>query len=351
MKTVCSTSTTVNTETTLPPAGSKVVADVAAYYDDLASKGGVLLDSQAVELRLQQQFVTATAALNAAVPTIGAYNRIESALATLIGWKRWLWQGTNSGTSAGLVRQSLLENAALAQELILLAANHRNLPLIKSMQTKLFASAPDVPKARLLELLHDQIVVGNFKQLQNVFDSPVVVEQLAQRFLKHQQNLDELGLPASVRQSLEELGQQVSTTFDEMRAIALRSGLNVEDVGNGGYLPLRATQEFQKVLTAGKESFLKGFKPMEELLQRQRKTLMPVVADVDTVARMWQKQLLKTDLDTDSLLELSGKELQELAERADKVRDEAVGLREARHPKFEKQLETLERSLNAKEMA
>jgi hypothetical protein len=348
---VCSTVTKVITEATLKPTGSKVVDEVASYYDDIAKKGGVLLDSQTVELRLQQQFVTATAALNAAVPTLGAYNRIESALATLFGWKRWLWQSVTSGTGAGLARQFLVENANLAQELIILAANHRNLPLIKSMQTKLFASAPDVPKTRLLEVLHDQIVVGNFKQLKNVTDSPLVLEALAQRYLKHQQNLDDLGIGATTRQALAELGERVSETFDEMRAIALRAGFNVENVGNGGYMPIRATQAFSDVLLKGKESFLKGFKPLEELLQKQRKTLLPVVADLDTLARMWQRQLLKTELDTNSLLELSGKELQELAERADKVRDEADALRLASQPKFEKQLEALERSINKREVA
>lgn len=349
-KAFCTTKTTVNEQTTLPPSGSAVQAGVKAYYDQVAREGGVLLRAEEIELRLQQDFVTGVAGLASSLPKLGNYNRLESALATLLGWKRWLWQSTKTGTGAGLAREALLERANSAQELVRLLALHKSLPLVRQMQARLFELAPkELPRTRLLELLYDQIVVGNLGKLRNVTDSPLVLERATQRYLKHQDNLAQAGLDTATVEQLERLSVQISETFDEVRFAAGQAGLNVDILANGGYFPLRATQEFANALAEGKETFVKGFKPLEELVQKQRKTNVPVVADLDTVARLFQKQLLKTDLDASKLANMSAKELSALAEAAESVQKQGADIRSALEAKKATQLEKLERSLNKKQ--
>jgi hypothetical protein len=350
---ICSTVASVAVETVLKPTGSKAAEASAAFYDDLANKGGVLLDSQAIELALQKEFVSAATALGGSLPKLGAYNRIESAMSYLLGWNRWLWQSTSQATGSGAVRQTLVERATLAKEMIHLLALRRTLPRVRSMQTALFESMPNVAKTQLQELLYDQIVIGNFKQLKNVFDSPLVLETLSQRFLKHQDNLDRLGVSQPVRDQLQALSLEIGEGYDLMRRVALQSGLNVEALPNGGYSPIQITDEFLNAFAAGKEQMLAGFKPLEAVIQKQRKTNLPVVADVETVARLWYKQLVQTnvDVEADKLLELSGAELVRVTEAAAKVSDTIDNLVAEKAVKEATGFEKLERSINAKEIA
>jgi hypothetical protein len=180
----------------------------------------------------------------------------------------------------------------------------------------------------------------------------LVLETLSQRFLKHQENLDSLGVPQPVRDQLQALSVEIGEGYDLMRRVALQSGLNVEALPNGGYAPIQITDEFLNAFAEGKEQMLAGFRPIEAIVQKQRKTNLPVVADLETVARLWYKQLVKTnvDLEADKLLELSGAELVRVTEAAAKVRETIDNLVVEKAGKEKLGFKKLERSINDKEI-
>jgi hypothetical protein len=345
---VCSINATSPTEQRTPPVGSKIATSTTEYYNKLAKEGGVLNTSQQLEVNLQRDFVSSVSNLASAVPTLGAYNRIESALSTLLAWKRYLWQNTNTGFDAGLVRQTLVERSTTAAEMVRMLAVEKSLPLVKQLRTALANAAPNLPATRVNELLHDQIVVGNHYQLLNVLDSPIVHERLYQRAQLHNAALVDAGLSQQAIDNLQQLSVQISNTFDEMRKVAGNSGFNIDLMANGGYFPLRATAEFERFAKASNEQWLSGFKSVQELVQKQRKTNAPVVVDIDHLASLMQSQLLGVELGGKSLADLSRIELELVAKQATVAEESAAQLQEAAVTRLAKEQASAAKSLGYK---
>lgn len=324
---VCSLNTPVATEQRVPPTGSKKAQSTEEYFAQVAKEGGVLNTAQQLEIGLQKDFVTGVSNMASAVPVLGNYNRVESALATLLGWKRWLWQSVSQGTDAGLVREALFERSMQASEMVRMLAIQKSLPDIQKLYTTLVNSATNVPATRLQELLHDQIIVGNAGKLLNVVDSPLVMERLHQRYMKHQANLDDIGLSPAVKQQLEDLSIKISNTFDETRYAAGQAGFAIDSIENGGYFPIRVTEEFSKLLDKSGEQWLSGFKPLKEIMQRQRRTNMPVVVDLDHMTTLLQSKLLNRELGGESLAAMGEQELKIVGEQAAKAQDTIAEIR------------------------
>lgn len=324
---VCSINTPIATEQRTPPTGSKKAQSTEEYFDQVAKEGGVLNNAQQLEIGLQKDFITGVSNMLSTVPVLGNYNRVESALATLLGWKRWLWQSVSQGTDAGLVREALFERSMQASEMVRMIAIQKSLPDIQRLYSTLVENATNVPATRLQELLHDQIIVGNAGKLLNVVDSPLVMERLHQRYMKHQANLDDVGLSPAIKQQLEDLSVRISNTFDETRYAAGKSGFAIDSIENGGYFPIRVTEEFSKLLDKSGEQWLSGFKPLKEVMQRQRRTNMPVVVNLDHITTLLQRQLLNKDVGEESLAALGEQELKVVGEQATKAQDTIAEIR------------------------
>lgn len=346
---VCSLNTPTPTQQRTPPTGSKKAQSTEEYYSNIAKEGGILNTAQQLEIELQKDFISGVSNLASAVPVLGNYNRVESALATLLGWKRWLWQSGSQGTDAGLVREALFERSMQASEMVRMIALQKSLPDVQRLYSTLVDSAPTVPATRLQELLHDQIIVGNSGKLMNVVDSPLVLERLHQRYIKHQANLDDIGLSPAAKQQLEDLSIKISNTFDETRYAAGKSGFAIDSIENGGYFPVRVTEEFSKLLNKSGEQWLSGFKPLKEVVQRQRRTNMPVVVDLEHMTTLLQKQLLNKEIGGKSLEELSVQELKLVGEQATKAQETIATIRTTQQEAQAKVTEAATKSLEYKQ--
>lgn len=346
---VCSLNTPVATQQRTPPTGSKKAQSTEEYFTQVAREGGVLNTAQQLEIGLQKDFVTGVSNMASAVPVLGNYNRVESAMATLLGWKRWLWQSVSQGTDAGLAREALFERSMQASEMVRMLAIQKSLPDIQKLYTTLVNSATNVPATRLQELLHDQIIVGNANKLLNVVDSPLVLERLHQRYMKHQANLDEIGLSPAIKQQLEDLSVRISNTFDETRYAAGQSGFAIDSIENGGYFPIRVTEEFGKLLDKSGEQWLSGFKPLKEVMQRQRRTNMPVVVDLDHMTTLLQSKLLNRELGGESLAAMGEQELKIVGEQAAKAQDTIAEIRVSQRAAQAKATEEATKSLAYKQ--
>jgi hypothetical protein len=305
-----------NEEGLTKPTGSPAVEKVQAFYKELAQQAGVITPAQQLELGLQADFVSSVASLSSAVVNPGRYNKIESYMASFLGWKRWIWQGIKDSTNAGAIRQDLFERSRTAGHMIRMLAQNKALPAIHESLAILKAEVGDsIPATRIHELLHDQIVIGNMHKLQNVSDSPIMLATLNKRYLDFKRALSESGISSQAQEQLEKLGLQISSTYDELRAVAGKAGMDIDRMENGGYFPIQATEEFKKVVGQQNEAWQGGFKSLQADLQKARKTNLPVVADVDFLAARLQKQLLGKEISEQGWEELSQKELDVVLEQ------------------------------------
>lgn len=102
--------------------GSAVAARVRGFYENLSKRAGVVTPAKELEAAMSQEFqVLASAAAH--IPNIKSYNKIESLLATALGWKAMAWQApANTYTGAGAMRQFFMDKANVAANLIQTAA-------------------------------------------------------------------------------------------------------------------------------------------------------------------------------------------------------------------------------------
>ena len=279
--------------------------------------GGVLSDKQALELELQRDFIAGATALTSSVMTIKNSNKVSNFLAANLGWQRYLWQNMKQTSNAGGIRQTLVERSRAAGSMIRLLAMEKSMPLIRRLVSELKIAAPDIDAVKLQQLVHDQVVIGNYPMLRNVSDSPILIEELNQRLLKHQQNLTDAGVNEVAQAKLKELSVKISNTFDEMRYTAGQAGVDIDRLSNGGYFPIQITDEFEKVWKTKNERWLSGYKSVEESFQKERKTLIPVVLDQDEIASLLHKQLLGRDISEEGAVLLTKAEAEKAREGAE----------------------------------
>lgn len=314
------------------PAGSSVVRQIQKHYKEIEQQAGVLNEAARLELNLQRDFVISATNLTASVPSVAKYNRLESNMAALLGWKRFIWQSTSDATSAGAVRQTLKERADTAGEIVRLLALNKALPKIRQLQREFLLAVKDnVSATRAQELLYDEVVVGNYPKLLNVSDSALVQERVAAKYLAHKENLLAAGLDDAAQEKLGMLSEEISHAFDEVRYVAGKAGFDIDRLENGGYFPIQATEEFSKFLRANSDTWLEGFQGIKELVQKQRTTNVPIVANLDHMARLLSKQLTGISIPTKSLLELDEITAEQVAKAAKAADEKILEIRKA-HP-------------------
>jgi hypothetical protein len=272
-------------------AESPLANRIRTFFKDLSSKAGLLTDTARLELLLQQEYAIKAASV-AHIPNIKNYNKIESTLAKLLGWKSWAWQAlTETMTDAGAVRYAFLDRAELARNLIETATVYKILPNVRKLYEELKFKLPFLPEAQLQNLLYDHIVVGQMPKLYNIMDSPIVRDQLIGRYNAHIRKLQNLGLPPTSIQTLDELSGKISEAFDTLRAIAGREGLDIPTLENGGYFPLRAQQEAKKLFDEfSKTLSIKGSSSSlfdtDAFFLQARASHVPIVWKSDKLAKL-----------------------------------------------------------------
>lgn len=272
-----------------PPKGSKLKSRILSLYNGIADVAGVVTTRQQLEADLSSEFAV-IAASAAELPNLTRYNWLENKLASWFGVRSWLWQAGDLGrTTAGKVSDALLQKGREASQFISYLALNKAIPDIRRLYSELQTSLPNVDIQDLQEILHDHIVIGQFPKLQNVYDSPVVRAQLAERYLKHTERLTGMGVDAEAIKKLDELSGVISGHLDGVRILVGRYGLDIKQLQNGGYFPLQLTDEARKVVEAASETAFssksKAVRDAAGVLNDSRKSLIPVVLDLPELAK------------------------------------------------------------------
>jgi hypothetical protein len=272
------------------PEGSKVGKQVSDFYDALEKRGGVLSDKSNIELKFHKEFnILANSA--ASIPVIKNYNAVQSVLAKALGWKSLVTQAVNlEMTDAGAVRYLFQTKQREVTGLLKIASLNKAIPVISTMYDTLVKSLPDIEPRLLQEVLHDHIVIGQFPKLQNIFKSEVVNVQLMQRYQKHTQRLESLGMGINDIAKLDRLAGEISQAFDNARMIVGKYGLDVKALENGGYFPIQVNDEIRKLIEGANETARNTEAgrvfDTAKLLSSSRTSSMPVVLDPGKLANV-----------------------------------------------------------------
>lgn len=268
--------------------GSAVVARVQGFYENLRKRAGVVPPAKETEAQMLQEYqVLASAAVH--IPNVKSYNKLENMLASALGWKSLLWQAPNNTyTGAGSVRAFFLEKANVAGNLIQSAALYKSLPDIQKMYNQLKEATPGIPEGQLQELLYDQVAVGQFPKLQNIYDSPVIRYQLDRRYMEHVNRLSKLGLSPEQIAALDETAGRIAGNLESLRRIAAEQGLDISVIRNGGYFPLKADEAIRRFMSQDEALVSEGTKAFNtaELLRRTRVSNVPIVFDLEKTAEL-----------------------------------------------------------------
>ena len=275
--------------------GSAVAARVRGFYANLSKRAGVVMPNKQLEAAMTQEFqVLVTAAAH--IPNITRYSRLENLMASALGWKSLLWQAPNNElTNAGAFRKYFTEKANVAANLIQSAAAYKSLPEIQKMYNELKTAVPNLPESQLQELLYDQIAIGQFPRLQNIYDSPLVKYQLERRYIEHNTRLAALGISQAQIATLDNLAGRISGHLEVLRKLAAEQGLDISVLKNGGYFPLQAEEEIRKFFAKETALASKGTEVFEsaELLRKTRVSNVPIVFDLEKTAKMLKMSKLE----------------------------------------------------------
>jgi hypothetical protein len=304
------------------PEGSRVSNAVVDFFTTIRSRAGVLTPKEDLELMWTEEIAKLTTGA-ANIPVIKQHNVIEDLLARALGYQSTMFGAVNGKkTAAGAFQDLLITNAKIASNTINYMTTYKSLPVVKELYEKLVKALPDLSENRIQELLHDQVVIGLYPELLNVVDSPVAQQQLRMRYFKHHNNLLEAGLTTPQIQELDKVARTISKHFDEARFAAGKFGLDVEQLQNGGFYPLRTKDYIKKFLD--KETGLGANKPAEsflnaDVINKSRSSMVPLVLDVDKAATVLgtdtitlTKELLQPGLVTQRLRELPEETLEKL---------------------------------------
>jgi hypothetical protein len=270
------------------PQGSKALKSVVEFYAELKKRGGVVSEAKDVEAAFAREFgILLTSAAHA--PVLKGYSKIQNLLATALGFKSTVLGAVDLAmTEAGATRYLLQTKAKEANKLLQLAALNKSLPKIRELSAEFAKALPSMEKARMEELLHDHIVIGQFPKLQNIYDSPVVRVQLAQRYQEHTARLLDEGVSPAAIKKMDELAGEITQSFDNARIIAGKYGLDVKALTNGGYFPIQAQDTIAKLLEAAQETSRantsKQVFDTAKMLNSSRTSTMPAVLDLDKAA-------------------------------------------------------------------
>lgn len=272
------------------PQGSKSARAVLDFFAELKQRGGVITTAKEVEATFAREFAVLLNSV-ANIPVLTKYNKIQSVLASAIGFKSTVLQAIDlSMTEAGATRALLQSKAKESAKLLQLGALNKSLPKITELYGELQKTLPLLDKSRIQELMHDHIVIGQFPKLQNIYDSPLVRVQLSQRYQEHTARLLDLGASPEAIKRLDELSGEISQSFDNARILAGKYGLDVNTLTNGGYFPIQAQDTIAKLLEkaneTGRSNKSKQVFDTAAMLNSSRFSSMPAVLDLEKLAKV-----------------------------------------------------------------
>lgn len=287
MKT-CSTNSQPEQQPIGKPQGSKSARAVLDFYAELKRRGGVITTAKEAEEAFTREFsILVNSAAN--IPVLTNYSKVQNVLATALGFKSTVLGAVNLAmTEAGATRTLLQSKAREASKLLQLGALNKSLPKIRELYGELQTALPLLDKQQIQEILHDHIIIGQFPNLQNIYDSPVVKVQLAQRYQEHTARLLDKGVSSESIKRLDMLAGEISQSFDNARLLAGKYGLDVQRLTNGGYFPIQAQDTIKKLLEAanetGRSNKSKEVFDTAAMLNSSRYSSMPAVLDLDKAA-------------------------------------------------------------------
>jgi hypothetical protein len=272
-----------------PSGFSPLRAKVLKFFDDVANVAGVVTDKQTFEAEYLKRFTTLAAGVSN-IPTLTKYSKLESWFSYALGWRSAIWDFASVGrTEAGAISELLIQRAKVASNSVELMATYKSLPQIRGIYGNLRKALPNLPESQLQELIHDQVVAGQFPKLTNIYDSPTAQFTLKQRYLAHLSKLQQLGLSPDDIKTLDELAGEISGNLDAARMLVAKHGMDIKQLQNGGYFPLQATEEARKILAKANETAFGGSAAHFDtaaFLSRSRNSAIPAVLDLPEAAKL-----------------------------------------------------------------
>ena len=270
---------------------------VADFYSEIAKRSGVMSDAAKIELDLSEELAIRTTNLATAASLSGhKYNKLQSAMASLLGIKSMLWDSATLGkTKAGAVRQLFQQRLVESRNLMTWASLNKALPDIKRLYDTL-KSNPSVNVTELDSTLHDIVVAGHYRKLVNTVNSPIVEMQLTQRFNKLNADIAQKGFSVAQTNEMFKLAEKIVGTYDELRLIANRNGLSLETLQNGGYFPIQMQREMSNYINKLNESITVGNGltkiDINNIIGKKRNWRVPLLVDPEQAAKVFDMPLL-----------------------------------------------------------
>lgn len=270
---------------------------VADFYSGIAKRSGVMSDAAKIELDLSEELAIRTTNLATSANLSGyRYNKVQSAMASLLGIKSMLWDSATLGkTKAGAVRQLFQQRLVESRNLMTWASLNKALPDIKKLYDTLKAN-PNVNVAELDSTLHDIVVAGHYRKLVNTTNSPIVEMQLTQRFNKLTDDIAQKGFSVEQTNDMFRLAERIVGTYDELRLIANRNGLSIETLQNGGYFPIQMQKEMSSYINKLNESVTVGNGlskvDINNIIGKQRNWRVPILVDPVKAAKVFDMSII-----------------------------------------------------------
>lgn len=166
----------------------------------------------------------------------GNYNRLEAMLARQFGALR---SGLGFGprmSEAGAVRKFMLDTTRVAENIITVTSRLASIPRIRQLDSALKKHLPTMSRNQRHEWVVRFIEEGGIPRSRATYGNDAVANALLdRRFNKFMDDVEALGLPPGAFDELSELSFRVAATFDEVREVAMRWGVDVGEMSNIGY--------------------------------------------------------------------------------------------------------------------
>lgn len=279
----------VNQEPSTKVEPNPVAEAIRSHYDDLIAKMGMIPDASRRQIELNQEFIISVAEI-ADVQQLTKLNKVDNFLSKALGWKQYLWH-MQKNTESGAVRKFLFDSSNASAEVVRLVAQQKALPIIETLMKDIVDEVGEnLTKDEINELIMDYVAIGGYKRVIELTDSPPALDYMQQVIIKHQDRVTELGISASQDKLFTQAAAKISDTYDNLATLARQNGLDFEYIP--GYVPLRATDEFQEALAREVRGAGKKYRSVEHALTEERTSNVPFVLNEEGISTLLKRQLL-----------------------------------------------------------
>ena len=166
----------------------------------------------------------------------GNYNRLEAMLARQFGAMRGGLGFGSAYSKAGSVRKFLLDTSRVAENVITTTARLASIPRIRNLKMSLKKHLPTMSRDMRHEWVVRFIEEGGIPRSRAAYGNDAAANALLdRRYNKFLDDVEGLGLDPGAFDELSELSFRVASTFDEVREIAVRWGVDVGEMTNIGF--------------------------------------------------------------------------------------------------------------------